>query len=260
MSHLHLAIIVSTVAATCVPNASAWGKTGHRVTGQIAEAYLSPEARQAIQDILGSEDLAEASTWPDFMRASREGIWPREANPWHYVTVPEGEVYSYLSAPDEGDAITALGGFQAILQMQESTREEKALALRFAIHIIGDLHQPLHAGNGTDRGGNDFAVTFFGETTNLHSVWDSKMIDHEQLFYTELATWLSRSITSEEEEAWQDTDPLVWVSESTDIRDRIYPEERDLMWGYVFDHRDTYRTRLKQAGVRMAAYLNETFE
>lgn len=260
MKTLLRSIIASAFAMTLVLPAAAWGKTGHRVTGTIAEAYLTPEARAAITDILGSEDLAEASNWPDFMRASREGIWPRTANPWHYVTIPQGKTYAEVGAPESGDAITALASFRETLRSDTASQEEKALALRFAVHIIGDLHQPLHAGNGTDKGGNDFSVTFFNKTTNLHAVWDSGMIDDEQLSFTELADWLARSITPEQAAAWQQTDPVVWVTESAAIRDNIYPDDRNLMWGYVFDHQAEYRTRLSQAGVRMAAYLNEVFD
>ena len=77
-----------------------WGKTGHRVTGEIAETYLSEPAKERIQEILGVEDLAEASTWPDFMRSNPADYWRRTANPWHYVTVPEGETYPNVEIPE----------------------------------------------------------------------------------------------------------------------------------------------------------------
>lgn len=257
---LRIAIAAITVVAASGLPAHSWGKTGHRVTGQIAQSYLSEHANTRITEILGVEDLAEASTWPDFMRSDQSEYWRRTANPWHYVTVPQGEYYPDVEIPEWGDAATALAAFQDTLRSDTATTEEQALALRFAIHIIGDLHQPLHAGNGTDRGGNTYTVTFFDKMTNLHSVWDSDLIDHEQLSYSEMSTWLARTISPEDVGAWSNTDPSVWINESTAIRDTIYPEERDLRWGYVFDHRSTYRQRLKQAGVRIAAYLNETFE
>jgi nuclease S1 len=255
---LRLLIVMLSLGLTALP-ASAWGKTGHRVTGAIATPYLSFEAQTAIADILGVEDLAEASTWPDFMRSNSTEYWRRTANPWHYVTVPEGETYTLDAAPEWGDAYTALNEFNATLRDPTASQEDKALALRFAIHIIGDLHQPLHAGNGLDRGGNTYTVTFFDKMTNLHAVWDSDLIDHEELSYTELSDWLARTISAEDYQSWADTDPATWITESAAIRDTIYPEDRDLRWGYVYDHRATYRTRLKQAGIRMAVYLNEVF-
>lgn len=239
--------------------AFAWGKTGHRVTGQIAETYLSPEARAAIEDILGPESLAEASTDPDFMRSSPDEFWQLEAGPYHYVTVPEGQTYSQTGAPEEGDAVTALARFRTVLQSPTATIEEKQRALRFTVHIIGDLHMPLHAGNGTDRGGNDFLVVFYDEVSNLHKVWDEDIIDQEQLSFTEWADWSLARITDQNVSDWWSNDPTVWIAESTALRDTIYPDRRDLKWGYVFEYRDTIRARLNQGGVRIAAYLNEVF-
>ncbi len=254
-------IIIAIAALAMTPSAAhAWGKTGHRVTGALAEAHLSADARAAIDGILDpGEDLAKASTWADFMRASDDSFWRREAGPYHYVTVPKAKTYAEVGAPKQGDAVTALARFRAVLRDETASRGEKALALRFAVHIIGDLHQPLHAGHGGDRGGNDFAVTFFGELTNLHSVWDSRMIDHEQLSYTEMAAWLAASTSEDTAIAWREIDPEVWIAESTAIRDQIYPEEQELAWRYVFDHKATYEQRLKMAGVRIAAYLNDVF-
>ena len=256
LRYIMATIMVSSVF--CLP-AFGWGKTGHRVTGEIAEAYLDDHSKSRIQEILGVEDLAEASTWPDFMRSSPTDYWQRTANPWHYVTVPEGSTYPDVEVPEWGDAATALASFRETLMSETASIDEQALALRFTIHIIGDLHQPLHAGNGLDRGGNTYTVTFFDEMTNLHRVWDSDLINHEQLSYTEMSNWLSRTITAEDVQVWSVTDSSVWINESAAIRDTIYPEDRDLRWSYVYAHRETYRQRLKQAGVRIAAYLNETF-
>ncbi len=238
----------------------AWGKTGHRVIGTIAQQHLDTDAQAAVLRILGVEDLAEASTWPDFMRASRDEFWQHKAGPYHYVTIPAGKTYAQAGAPARGDAITALNKFTAIVKDQKSSREDKQLALRFIIHIVGDLHQPLHAGNGKDRGGNDFKLTFFGKLTNLHRIWDTGLIGQEELSYSELAHWLSRRITPTLARSWAETDPAVWAAESAAIRDTIYPDQNvDVKWDYVFRHRGTMRTRLSQSGIRLAAYLNQTF-
>lgn len=236
--------------------AFAWGKIGHRVTGAIADRYLSDEARAAIAEILGPEGLAEGSTWADFMRASPEDFWQLESSPYHYVTIPVGQTYADAGAPPQGDAITAIHQFTRTLKDPAASREEKALALRFIVHIIGDLHQPLHAGNGTDRGGNDFAVTYFGRESNLHRVWDSGMIDDEQLSYSEMTEWLAQKITPEEVAEWTDINPVVWAMESAAVRDTIYPDDPNLSYAYVFEHIDMVKLRLSQAGVRAAAYLN----
>ena len=262
MKKLGLSVLLATVVSLLLAMpAYGWGKTGHRVSGAIAERYLSVQARAEIALILGVEDLAEASTWPDFMRQDPDEFWQTTSYPWHWVTVPPGKLYTDIGPPPEGDAIFALAKFRQTVMDESQSLSQRQLALRFIVHLVGDLHQPLHAGNGKDAGGNQFLVTFFGEPRNLHSVWDNSLINHEQLSYSELSDWLLRRITPEMASAWQETDPVVWATESTIIRDTIYPpdDDRDLGWPYVYEHRATVRTRLQQAGVRMAAYLNEMF-
>jgi hypothetical protein len=149
-------IVIAIASIALSGQALAWGQNGHRVTGAIAQQYLTPQAQQAISQILVNEDLAEASTYPDEMRADPSEFWKKTANPWHYVTVPVNKTYQEVEAPEEGDALTALNQFTASLKDPKASLADKQLALRFIVHIIGDLHQPLHVGNGTDKGGNDF--------------------------------------------------------------------------------------------------------
>ncbi len=255
------ATIAALLVLLTVTSAGAWGAIGHRVTGALAQPLLSPKAAEAVADILGTETLAEASTWPDEMRSDPAPFWQRTASPWHYVTVPDGKTPAEVGAPEEGDAFSALQSFARTLRDPAASLTDKQLALRFTVHLVGDLHQPLHVGNGTDRGGNDVKVTFMGEHTNLHSVWDSKLIEHRQLSYSELAAFLARRITPELREAWATADPNVWMAESAAIRDTIYPAEgqTSLSWDYAYRSAPIVDQRLEQAGVRLAAYLNELF-
>ncbi len=257
---MHKFIISLLFILVSTNQALAWGAKGHRVTGAIAEQHLSDNAKSKIKEILGYESLAEASTWPDFMRASPDHFWQNVAGPYHYVTVPKGKTYSEVGAPAKGDALSALADFSKTLRNQESTAKDKELALRFIIHIIGDLHQPLHAGNGTDRGGNQFNVTFFNRDTNLHSVWDSGLIEQEGLSFSELTLWLNKKITAEQLQEWQQAEPMDWVRESVAIRDSIYPDDLDISWEYRFTHTHMVHIRLSQAGIRIAAYLNDLYQ
>ena len=254
-----IALAALLAVATAPAPALAWGKTGHRVIGAIAQSQLTPRAAAQVKAILGVESLAEASTWPDFMRAEQTEFWQRTASPWHYVTVPSGKIYAEVGAPEQGDAVTALDRFAATIRDSKASLADKQLALRFIVHIVGDLHQPLHAGNGRDRGGNDVQVTFQGRQTNLHAVWDSDLVDDAQLSYTEYTAWLSARITPEQRAAWTTTDPRVWIGESTAIRDRIYPEKPEIGFAYIFKTKAIVEERLEQGGVRLAAYLNELF-
>lgn len=241
-------------------SAHGWGQTAHRITGAIAQQYLSVEAKSAIDKLLPNESLAEASTWADEMRSDPGVFWQKTASPWHYVTVPAGQTYAEAGAPAQGDAVTALKDFRETLRDKKAPLVDKRRALRFIVHLVADLHQPLHSGNGTDRGGNDFKVSFMGKQSNLHRVWDSNLVNYHQLSYSEWTRWLGSKITKSEVKMWSATDPLIWIKESTAIRETIYPETRTISWDYVYRHTPIVKKRLRQAGIRLAAYLNEVFD
>jgi hypothetical protein len=244
----------------------AWGKTGHRVVAAIAESGLSGLARAHVREILGpGESLDEAATWPDDMRSDPATFWQKTAGPWHYVTL-NGTTYDH--APPEGDALQALDHFRSVLQDPKASLADKQLALRFVVHLVGDLHQPFHAGKCCDEGGNGVKVTWFGKPTNLHAVWDSAIVDEEQLSFSELAAKLERHISDRQLIEWWDIDPRDWVSESAKLRDGLYPAPAapnqngavpDLSYSYVYRFTPLMERRLSQAGVRLAAYLNWIF-
>jgi hypothetical protein len=238
--------------------ALAWGKTGHRVVAAIADRGLSAEARAQVKLLLGTESLDEAATWPDDMRSDPDPFWQKTASPWHYVTVPGGE---YDNAPPEGDAVTALRKFRAVLLDPGASLKDKQMALRFIVHIVGDLHQPLHVGQPGDHGGNDVKLSFAGRPSNLHSVWDTGLVDDEQLSFTEFADRLERRTTPEQVIAWSDPNPLDWIRESAAIRRTVYPAPgtADLGWDYIYKFRPVMEQRLAQGGVRLAAYLNDLY-
>jgi S1/P1 Nuclease len=264
-------------ALSLVPTpALAWGKTGHRVVAAIADTQLSGLARAQVEQILGpGESLDEAANWPDEMRAAPGEFWQKTATPWHYVTL-NGTIYDH--APPEGDALEALNRFSKTLQDPNASRADKQLALRFIVHLVGDLHQPLHVGKCCDRGGNDVKVTWFGKPTNLHAVWDSQLVDDEQLSFTELAAKLERHISPQDVVKWWNVNPRDWISESAELRDTVYPTARDLpkpvegkepkegqsalpelSYNYVYKFTPVLERRLSQGGVRLAAYLNAIF-
>jgi hypothetical protein len=251
-----LAAAVAGASLAPTAPAFAWGRTGHRVIAAIADVNVSGFTRAHIREILGTESLDEAATWPDDMRSDPDPFWQKTASPWHYVTIAGKE---YDVAPPEGDAITALRRFTAMLRDPSTSLKDRQLALRFIVHLVGDLHQPLHAGNGTDKGANDVKVTFAGKPTNLHSVWDSELVDEQQLSFSEYAERLQRRTTPEQVVAWWDADPLDWVRESAAIRDTIYPKDPKLGWSYSYQMHPIVDRRLQQGGVRLAAYLDWVF-
>jgi hypothetical protein len=268
-SRLFVAAAAAAFAFTPSP-ALAWGKTGHRVVAALAEAQLSGLAKAHVRQLLGMESLDEAATWPDEMRSDPSPFWQKASGAFHYVTL-DGVVYDH--APPEGDALEALARYTATLRDPAASLAEKQLALRFVIHLVGDLHQPLHAGKCCDRGGNEVKVKWFGKDSNLHSVWDSSLVDDEQLSFTELAAKLQRHTSSEDVIRWWNVNPREWVSESAKIRETVYPAmpssgstDRDgrpavpeLSYPYVYKFTPVVEQRLKQAGVRLAAYLDAIY-
>jgi hypothetical protein len=173
--------------------------------------------------------------------------------------------FVYDHAPPQGDALDALNRFSATLKDPNASLADKQLALRFIVHLVADLHQPLHAGKCCDKGGNDVKVKWFGKDTNLHAVWDSALIDEEQLSFTELAAKLERHISDRDLIAWWDINPRDWVTESAQLRDTVYPppakrkKPAELSYAYVYQFTPLMERRLKQAGVRLAAYLNAIY-
>lgn len=262
----YLLLAAAALTLHSVP-AHAWGPTGHRVTAKIAQDYLTTDTQAQISALMGVESLVEGSAWPDFMRSNPSDFWRKEASPYHYITVPLGTTYSTDIAPPEGDAITALTLFTKQIRDETLPIAQRQLALRFTVHLIGDLHQPMHTGKPGDRGGNRVDVMFKDKPTNLHTLWDEDLIEDEKLSYTEKARWLKRRITTADQITWSDTNPDIWIAESITLRDRIYeglgPYDRDtlpnLSYNYVYAHRADIDLRLKQGGIRTAAYLNQVF-
>ena len=147
-------------------------------------------------------------------------------DPFHYCTIADSTIYN--GPPQEGDVITSIEKFAKELQTKNFSNGDEAFTLKFLIHIIGDIHQPLHVGRGDDRGGNDIKLKFFSEETNLHSVWDSKIIDAQQLSYTEFTNWIltqNSNINKKQIQKWQEEPLMNLVYESMSYRKKhiYYP-------------------------------------
>src|SRR3954454_13993232 len=130
----------------------------------------------------------------------------------------------YDRAPPEGDALEAINHFAAVLKDPKASLADKQMALRWIVHLVGDLHQPLHVGRPGDEGGGKIKVTFFGKPSNLHVVWDSGMPDNKQLSFSEFAAKLERHTNNQDVIDWWDINPRDWVSESAQVREHIYAD------------------------------------
>jgi hypothetical protein len=237
----------------------AWGQTGHRVVGYIAQKYLTPKASERIDSILGKYSLEMSGNYLDFIKADTNY---RFMSAWHYVTIPDGMTYETSEKSKNGDVIWAIEDLLSQLKMRTFTSvKDEEFAIMALVHLVADLHQPLHVGNGKDRGGNGIKLQWFGEESNLHRVWDSDIIDHQQLSYTEFGNHINRNISPDDIRYWQGTSVRFWAKESQDLRAACYSfgEETNLKYEYIYQHLQTVETRLLQAGIRLAGLLNQLY-
>jgi hypothetical protein len=234
-----------------------WGKTGHRTTGEVAELHLTDKARIEIQKILKDPSLAVASTWADEMRSNPDF---RQYAPWHYANMPLDVSYAQSEKSSKGDIVQAIKLCKSKLKNDNTSLEEKAFYLRFLVHLVGDIHQPLHVGRSEDRGGNSIKVKWFGKDTNLHRVWDSEMINTYLMSYTEFANHLNKNYNYKSVETLSED---VWVDESQNMVRKVYSETKNgdyLGYDYIYDNFEIVKSQLFTAGIRLAHTLNDIFD
>ena len=240
----------------------AWGTQGHRICGQIASTYLTPKARLAIEKLLGGESLALAGNWADFVRSDPEYNY---LTPWHYVDFDKLYTYSemmdYLNHDANVDAYTKLNFVVGELKKNNLDKKSKLFYLHMLIHLVEDVHQPLHVAHAEDKGGNDFKLNWFTNPINMHSLWDTQLIDFQQLSYTEYAAEINHTTATQRAE-WQKAPISKWIFESNQITEKLYTEVKPgdtLNYKYNFTHIATVNDRLLKAGVRLAGILNQLF-
>ena len=244
--------------------AGAWGPIGHRVSADLAERNISGRTRAHVEMILGTTSLRGMSTLPDEQRQNPDPFWQASV-PYHRITLPRGRMIDEVEHPPEGDALTALETFTAILRDPDAARLEKERALAFIVHIVADTHLPVHVNDEVHGGAGGVEVLWFGARRDLHWVWDEGLINHRQLSSAEYADRLAERTTPQQVLAWCQPDPSAWMQESADLRTRVYAEvdgatgPMRLHYQYVYDWAPVMEQRLQQSGYRLAAYLDWVF-
>lgn len=233
-----------------------WGANGHRATGLIAEQYLNGKAKKRIRQLLGQESLAMVSTWMDEIRSDSTYNY---ANDWHWTTIPDGGKYEDVEANPDGKVIMMIEKITAELKSGKLTPRQEVEYLKMLVHMVGDIHQPLHVGKPGDRGGNDVKVKWAGRDSNLHRVWDSDMIEDMQLSYTELASFIGKPDKTTVK-TWQNSNAREWAKESMGLRAQVYNiGNGSLGYRYSYNNIAAVKLRIQQAGVRIAGLLNEIY-
>ncbi|MFD2515149.1 S1/P1 nuclease [Pontibacter locisalis] len=237
--------------------AFAWGQNGHRAVGLVAEQHLSKKAKKKVMQLLEENTLAEVSVWMDDIKSDNAYDHTHD---WHWVTVPDGQTYEEAEKNPNGDIIAKIEEATKVLKSGNLSKKEEQEYIKYLVHLVGDIHQPLHVGGGDDQGGNAVKVQWFYQPSNLHRVWDSEMIDGKNLSFTEIVRFLGEPTKSQIKQ-WQSETVRDWAKESMSYRDQVYnlPEDKKLGYRYAYENYDTVEKRLLQAGIRLAGLLNEIY-
>lgn len=249
-------ILTSLLLTIACLNAWAWGQKGHDVTAYIAEQHLTPTAKAAVESILDGRSIIYWANWLDNASHQRPLAYTKT---WHYKNIDEGVRYEEAPANPAGDAVTAIKSRIEILNNPESSLEERQLALKILIHVVGDIHMPLHMGHATDLGGNRIKVKFFNRENNLHSVWDSSLPESAHKWsYTEWQRQIDR-VTRKQEKELSDGTVEEWFAETAAICAEIYkelPEGTKLSYDHVAKYAPVIEAQLLKGGLRLARILN----
>jgi hypothetical protein len=263
----HFKRTVAAIVATfllLIPSAWSWGRIGHRVAARMTEDRLSPHALAAVRDLLGpGASLADVATWADEQREISG------TGPWHYVNVPITEPrYDSKFCSPAGCVISKIEDFKRVLMNPGAGKSEKQQALKFLVHLIEDLHQPLHVGDTGSRGGNLIQVRFYNVGSNLHRVWDSQIIErhteNEQVWLWDFNFLAKPQMVAE----WSKGTPEDWATESLQVAKEAYclPGTKTVMMPGALLGDDYYRVslpiiqrQLAKAGIRTAWVLNSIF-
>ena len=250
-------LFISLLCLLGTTRAQAWGPKGHDVVAYIAECNLTPEAAEKIDKILGGASMVYWANW--LASASHTPEYAYTAT-WHYANVDEGFTYETMTKNPDGDIVEAIDRIVAELKGGQLDPAQEQLYLKMLVHLVGDLHQPMHTGHLSDRGGNSVPVRFFGRESNLHAVWDSSLPEAAHKWsYTEWQNQLDR-LTEEEVARIQSGTPLDWFEESNAICREIYvatPEGSDLSYDYIAKYAPVIERQLLRGGHRLAGLLNE---
>jgi len=258
MRSLLIVVFVLLFSSVSLTASEDWGKTGHRTMGEIAAKHLSKRAAKKISALLGGESLAFVSTYADEIRSDDAY---RKYGPWHYVNFPFGGRYENTPKNKKGDIIVGIQNCIDVIKDATSSQKDKEFYLRLLVHFIGDLHMPLHVGLKEDKGGNSFKVKWFGKQTNLHSVWDTKIIEGYGMSFTELTSNVD-ALSKKEIQTIQSGAVTDWMYESRALCEDVYANTsvgENLGYKYMYRYVNVSRKQLQKAGLRLASILNEIY-
>ena len=269
MKKFTTALICATMLLSSI-SAFGWGPKGHDVVAAIAERHLTKKTKKALNELFDGKSIVYYSSWMDNIQNSpywNDGY--NKTKTWHYANVDKGMTYQTMEKNKAGDVITGLEMLTKELteNYDNLTDSMKVDYVKMIVHMVGDMHCPMHAGRLSDRGGNQMKVKWFGQNTNLHSVWDSKMIDSARKWnYSEWADQLDRtdkkfkkSVMRGTFEEWF-TDTVQYAASIYEYVENIDAQTPNLSYQFVYDFSPLLEDRLLVGGHRLAYVLNSIFD
>lgn len=244
-----------------------WGQKGHDVTAAVATLHLTRESREMVRNLFEGKSLMYWANWMD--NASHSSHYANTLT-WHYVNVDDGENADSVitsARTDSTHIVWAIGHQVEVLKSELSTRTERQVALRMLVHLVGDIHQPMHVGHRSDRGGNEYPVVYFGATTDLHTVWDTRLVESAHAWsYTEWAKEIDSPVIEENGNRFDlyriyaQGSPADWALETHRVARDIYtttPQGSSLSYDWVAQWTPVLEQQLHKAGCRLAMLINE---
>ncbi len=248
-----------------VPRVFGWGGEGHTLIARLAMARLSPRAAAAVAQILGPDTtLPGIASWADQIRSQR-----RDTGPWHYIDIPISAPHLDMKrdCPDGACIIAKIEEFQRTLKDRSADPVKRREALLFLVHFVGDMHQPLHCSDNSDKGGNGVKLQFLGRPTNLHSLWDTGLLARMDSQDALLAA-MTKDLTPARARGFAKGNVRSWAEQSHRQAQlvvygklpRPVPESLQLGAEYQEAANPVVREQIERAGVRLAKVLNATLK
>lgn len=241
-------------------SASAWGPKGHDIVAYVAEQNLSKKTLKKVTEILDGKSMVYVANWLDNASHTKEYAYTKT---WHYVNVdPEEGTYANSKLESKGDVVVAINGIVERLKSGQLTEEAERVELMMLIHLVGDMHCPMHAGHKSDKGGNGTQIKFFGKQQKLHSVWDSAILESAHKWsYIEWQQQIDR-LTPKQEHAIVYGTPNDWIEENVQLAEDVYensPTGVNHSYDYVAKYAPIIELQLLKGGLRLAAILEEIY-
>lgn len=230
----------------------AWGSRGHAYVAEVAFKYMDAQTRKNMEYYLDGMSIEEAANWMDTIKKDSENDFMK---PYHYIDIERGS----KEMPAGDNIITILNKTLSELDHKSSlSRDEIKKDILFLFHLIGDLHQPLHIGYPGDKGGNDIKLNFVGSDSNLHSVWDTGIIEHTNMLLSDILK--ENNYTPQQLSEVQKINIIAWAAQTRGYLKNVYTiNDTKINEFYVNTNAKIIKTQLLNAGLRLAALMQHYF-